>query len=209
MIGYHITKVKSTFTNTFICRFFGDPGYREYLENVVSFNRKLNEERKNRLPYIDSQTGMAQGHYNSERNRRERMPGLRQGQIYSYPQRQWRKRKYQYLGYFMASKAAKFPNPESDEVISSVADVVPASTAITNTTITTPTTNGISTEEPMIEYKDDDLYYDEDGFILDDELDAGAKGGGNSDSDFEYGDSYSSRSKKTKGRGRGRGRSKR
>ena len=176
----------------------------------MSFNRKLNEERKNRLPYIDSQTGMAQGHYNSERNRRERMPGLRQGQIYSYPQRQWRKRKYQYLGYFMASKAAKFQqNSESDEVISSVADVVPTSTAITNTTITTPTTNGISTEEPMIEYKDDDLYYDEDGFILDDELDAGEKGGGNSDSDFEYGDSYSSRSKKTKGRGRGRGRSKR
>ena len=195
-------------------RFFGDPGYREYLENVVSFNRKLNEERKNRLPYIDSQTGMAQGHYNSERNRRERMPGLRRGQIYSYPQRQWRKRKYQYLGYFMARP--KLQNSESDEVSSPVeASVVPvpaAAAAITST----PSTNGIpisESAEPLIEYKDDDLYYDEDGFILDDELDGpGDKGGGNnSDSDFEYGDSYSSRSskKKTSGRGRGRGRTKR
>ena len=169
----------------------------------MSFNRKLNEERKNRLPYIDSQTGMAQGHYNSERNRRERMPGKKQGQIYSYPQKQWRKRKYQYLEYFMSKP--KFPAENSDmHTISQVEN--PAAAAPSNglTTNGIPTT--ISTEEP-IEYKDDDLYYDEDGFILDDELDAGEKGG-NSDSDFEYGDSYSSRKKKSS-RGRGRGRSKR
>merc|ERR1712156_1385386 len=61
--------------------FFDDPGYKEYLESAVSFNRKLNEERKMRLPYIDSQTGVAQRHYNSERLKRERMPGQKQGQI--------------------------------------------------------------------------------------------------------------------------------
>ena len=37
--------------------FFNNPGYKAYLENAVSFNRKLNEERKMRLPFIDSQTG--------------------------------------------------------------------------------------------------------------------------------------------------------
>jgi hypothetical protein len=33
-------------------RFFDDPGYKEYLESAASFNRKLNEERKMRLPYV-------------------------------------------------------------------------------------------------------------------------------------------------------------
>ena len=53
---------------------------------------------------IDSQTGVAQRHYNSERLKRERMPGVRQGQIYSYPQKHWRKKKYQYLKYFLQPK---------------------------------------------------------------------------------------------------------
>ena len=46
-------------------RFFNNPGYKAYLENAVSFNRKLNEERKMRLPFVDSQTGVAQRHYNT------------------------------------------------------------------------------------------------------------------------------------------------
>jgi hypothetical protein len=37
------------------CSFFNNSGYKEYLENAVAFNRKLNEERKMRLPYIDGQ----------------------------------------------------------------------------------------------------------------------------------------------------------
>ena len=83
------------------CSFFNEPGYKDYLENAMSFNRKLNEERKMRLPYIDSQTGVAQRHYNLQRNRRERMPGAKPGQIYSYPQKHWKKKRYQYLRYFM------------------------------------------------------------------------------------------------------------
>lgn len=64
------------------CRssFFNDNGYKDYLENAVAFNRKLNEERKMRLPYIDGQTGVAQRHFNSQRHKRERMPGARPGQ---------------------------------------------------------------------------------------------------------------------------------
>ena len=68
--------------------FFNDPGYKEYLENACSFNRKLNEERKMRIPYIDGQTGVAQRHYDNQRSSRERMPpenkvrkGGRQGQV--------------------------------------------------------------------------------------------------------------------------------
>ena len=110
-------------------RFFNDPGYKEYIENAVAFNRKLNEERKMRLPYIDSQTGVAQRHYNSERLKRERMPGQKQGQIYSYPQKHWRKKKYQYLKYFMQPK--RF-DPEAEmHTISQVENPSVASSATT------------------------------------------------------------------------------
>ena len=70
----------------------------------MAFNRKLNEERKMRLPYIDGQTGVAQRHYNSQRLKRERMPGAKPGQIYSYPQKHWKKKRYQYLKFFMQPK---------------------------------------------------------------------------------------------------------
>ncbi len=65
----------------YLCSFFNNSGYKDYLENAVAFNRKLNEERKMRLPYIDGQTGVAMRHYNSQRFKRERMPGSKPGQV--------------------------------------------------------------------------------------------------------------------------------
>ena len=42
------------------------------------------------------------------------MPGnLELGQVYSYPQRLWRKRKYQYLQYFMLPKPPRY-EPETE-----------------------------------------------------------------------------------------------
>ena len=55
----------------------------------MAFNRKLNEERKMRLPYIDGQTGVAQRHYNSGRLKRERMPPTSFGKVLQYPQKHW------------------------------------------------------------------------------------------------------------------------
>ena len=133
------------------------------------------------------------------------MPGLKQGQIYSYPQKQWRKRKYQYLEYFMTPKFHSVSAETSNGDMQTISQVENPAIANTSTTTTnTTSTNGIP--EDTADYTDD-VYYDEDGFILDDELDAGEKAG-NSDSDFEYGDTYSSRKKSKRG-GRGRGRSKR
>lgn len=54
-----------------------------------------------RIPYIDGQTGVAQRHYNCLHNRRERMPPRKPGQILSYPQKHWKKKRYQYLKFFM------------------------------------------------------------------------------------------------------------
>ena len=59
-----------------------------------------------------SQTGVAQRHYDNERVKRERMPGMKQGQIYSYPQKHWRKKRYQYLKFFMKPKRSFDPDAE-------------------------------------------------------------------------------------------------
>jgi len=83
--------------------FLGTNTYRDLARNTQSFSRKLNEERKMRLPYVDGQTGVMHKHYNVQRSARERMPGG-DGQVYTYPQRKWYKKKYQYLQYFMLPK---------------------------------------------------------------------------------------------------------
>jgi len=165
--------------------FFEDPGYKEYLESAVSFNRKLNEERKMRLPYIDSQTGVAQRHYNSERHRRERMPGMKEGQIYSYPQKHWRKKKYQYLKYFMQPK--RFDPDTEMHTISQVA----------NPTVSANDGNIPPNEDSNTSAGNEFPYYDEDGFM--DEEDHML----NSDSDFEYEDSWSKKRKSGRGGGKG------
>ena len=95
--------------------FLGTSNYKALAQSTQSFNRKLNEERKMRIPYVDGQTGVAMKHYNNVRVSRERMPGRRDGQVYSYPQRRWHKKRYQYLQYFMLPKHLRFApgvNPE-------------------------------------------------------------------------------------------------
>jgi len=169
--------------------FFDNKDYKEYLESAVSFNRKLNEERKMRLPYIDSQTGVAQRHYNSERLKRERMPGQKMGQIYTYPQKHWRKKKYQYLKYFLQPK--RF-DPEAEmHTISQVENPSAASSA-TTTNIIPP--NEDSNTSGGQDNKGEWPYYDEEGFMDDDDM-VGP------DSDDSYEDSFS----KKKGKGGGGG----
>merc|ERR1711936_963990 len=168
--------------------FFADSSYKEYLESAVSFNRKLNEERKMRLPYIDSQTGVAQRHYNSERLKRERMPGRKMGQIYTYPQKHWRKKTYQYLKYFMQPK--RF-DPESEmHTISQVENPSAASSATTNNIPPNEDSNTSGGQENKGEWP----YYDEDGFMDEDDMPS-------PDSDFEYEDSFSKKRKSGGGGG--------
>jgi len=167
--------------------FFNNKDYKDYLESAVSFNRKLNEERKMRLPYIDSQTGVAQRHYNSERLKRERMPGRKMGQIYTYPQKHWRKKKYQYLKYFMQPK--RF-DPESEmHTISQVENPSAASSTTTNNIPPNEDSNTSGGQDNKGEWP----YYDEDGFMDEDDMPE-------PDSDDEYEDSFS---KKRGGGGRG------
>lgn len=77
--------------------FLNDPSYKEALENSVNYNMRLCIERRLRLPFIDTQTGVAQNHSQLYMHRRQRIPGLFPGQIYSYPRQRWRKKRRQYL----------------------------------------------------------------------------------------------------------------
>lgn len=74
-----------------------DTAYKELLENSANYNTRLCIERRLRLPFLDSQTGVAQNHSQLFMNKRQRMPGLAQGQIYTYPRQRWRKKRRQYL----------------------------------------------------------------------------------------------------------------
>ncbi|XP_055845168.1 zinc finger protein ubi-d4 [Episyrphus balteatus] len=85
--------------------FLKDSTYRETIEVSANFNTRLCIERRLRLPFLDPQTGVAQNHSNLFMDKRQRMPGFRQGQIYTYPAARWRKSRRQYL-----SKMYRFPD---------------------------------------------------------------------------------------------------
>ncbi|KAJ8710682.1 hypothetical protein PYW08_009197 [Mythimna loreyi] len=77
--------------------FLNDPSYKEIIENSSTFNSRLCAERRMRMPFIDTQTGVAQSHCNLFMTRRQRMPGQKEGQVYTYPAQRWRKARRQYL----------------------------------------------------------------------------------------------------------------
>ncbi|KAH8357393.1 hypothetical protein KR200_011818 [Drosophila serrata] len=77
--------------------FLKDVSYRETIEYSANFNTRLCIERRLRLPFLDPQTGVAQSHSQLFLDKRQRMPGFRQGQIYTYPAARWRKSRRQYL----------------------------------------------------------------------------------------------------------------
>jgi len=93
-------------------KFLGTGKYKDLATNTQSFSRKLNEERKMRIPYVDGQTGVAQKHYNNSRRSTERMPPTRPGQLYTYPQRRWQKKNYQYLQHFMLPRHLRYEAAE-------------------------------------------------------------------------------------------------
>ncbi|XP_005180949.1 zinc finger protein ubi-d4 B [Musca domestica] len=80
-----------------IQNFLNDSAYKEILENSENYNTRLCIERRLRMPFLDPQTGVAQTHCALFVKQKQRMPGFREGQIYTYPSSRWRKPKRQYL----------------------------------------------------------------------------------------------------------------
>lgn len=82
---------------TGIRNFLNGSSYREVIESSSSYNNNIVHERKLRLPYLDSQTGVAQSDCSLWFNRNDRRPGIESGQLYTYPAKRWKKKRRQYL----------------------------------------------------------------------------------------------------------------
>eukprot|EP00066_Takifugu_rubripes_P025751 XP_011615017.1 PREDICTED: zinc finger protein DPF3-like isoform X3 [Takifugu rubripes] len=71
----------------------GDQFYKDAIEQCRSYNARLCAERSVRLPFLDSQTGVAQNNCYIWMERHHRSPGVTAGQMYTYPARCWRKKR--------------------------------------------------------------------------------------------------------------------
>ncbi|XP_072297021.1 zinc finger protein DPF3 isoform X2 [Eucyclogobius newberryi] len=71
----------------------GDQFYREAIEHCRSYNARLCAERSVRMPFLDSQTGVAQNNCYIWMEKQHRRPGKAAGQMYTYPARCWRKKR--------------------------------------------------------------------------------------------------------------------
>ncbi|XP_043477918.1 zinc finger protein ubi-d4 A isoform X2 [Leptopilina heterotoma] len=163
--------------------FLNDTAYREAIENSSNYNTRLCRERRLRMPFLDSQTGVAQNHSALFMSARERIPGLLHGQIYTYPSKRWRKKRRQYLMHYLHPKRVRGDiedGIEHVEITSGINDDSKESLALKD------------------EHSKDGWYYDEQ-----DMLDMEAFDEPDPDSDFDYEESYSSKRKRRKPRGGG------
>ncbi|XP_028997072.1 zinc finger protein DPF3 isoform X7 [Betta splendens] len=71
----------------------GDQFYQEAIEHCRSYNARLCAERSVRMPFLDSQTGVAQNNCYIWMEKFQRRPGQAAGQMYTYPARYWRKKR--------------------------------------------------------------------------------------------------------------------
>uniref|UniRef100_A0A8C5BCM1 PHD-type domain-containing protein n=2 Tax=Gadus morhua TaxID=8049 RepID=A0A8C5BCM1_GADMO len=67
--------------------------YKDAMEQCHSYNARLCAERSILMPFLDSQTGVAQSNCYIWMEKRHRSAGLAPGQLYTYPARRWRKKR--------------------------------------------------------------------------------------------------------------------
>ncbi|KAG7272725.1 hypothetical protein CRUP_038171 [Coryphaenoides rupestris] len=76
-----------------VVKLLGEQCYRDAMEQCHSYNSRLCAERSVRMPFLDSQTGVAQSNCYIWMEKRHRGPGVAPGQLYTYPSRRWRKKR--------------------------------------------------------------------------------------------------------------------
>uniref|UniRef100_H2LT43 Double PHD fingers 2 n=1 Tax=Oryzias latipes TaxID=8090 RepID=H2LT43_ORYLA len=76
-----------------VVKLLGEQYYRDALEQCHNYNARLCAERSVRMPFLDSQTGVAQSNCYIWMEKRHRGPGVAPGQLYTYPARRWRKKR--------------------------------------------------------------------------------------------------------------------
>lgn len=117
--------------------FINDSSYTELIDHSASFNARLSHERRLRLPFLDPQTGVAQKHSNLHFKSSQRLPGLRLGQIYTYPSSRWRCSKRSFMKYsshpFYRFRAADNCTTTTNGLL------LPSTLAVTSSATTVPT----------------------------------------------------------------------
>lgn len=164
--------------------FLNDTAYREAIENSSNYNSRLCRERRLRMPFLDSQTGVAQNHSALFMSSRERLPGLLHGQIYTYPSKRWRKKRRQYLMHYLHPKRG--PRGDTEDGNEGVETV---------THVNDDSKDSVALKD---EHSKDAWYYDEQ-----DMLDMDTYEEPDAESDYDYEESYSSKRKRRKPRGGG------
>ncbi|XP_012696906.1 zinc finger protein ubi-d4 isoform X1 [Clupea harengus] len=76
-----------------VVKLLGEQVYRDAMEQCHNYNARLCAERSVRMPFLDSQTGVAQSNCYIWMEKRHRGPGVAPGQLYTYPARRWRKKR--------------------------------------------------------------------------------------------------------------------
>uniref|UniRef100_A0A8C9WT01 Double PHD fingers 2 n=3 Tax=Scleropages formosus TaxID=113540 RepID=A0A8C9WT01_SCLFO len=85
------TKMAAVVEN--VVKLLGEQYYRDAMEQCHNYNARLCAERSVRMPFLDSQTGVAQSNCYIWMEKRHRGPGMAPGQLYTYPARRWRKKR--------------------------------------------------------------------------------------------------------------------
>uniref|UniRef100_H3APJ7 Double PHD fingers 2 n=1 Tax=Latimeria chalumnae TaxID=7897 RepID=H3APJ7_LATCH len=76
-----------------VVKLLGEQYYKDAMEQCHNYNARLCAERSVRLPFLDSQTGVAQSNCYIWMEKRPCFVGSAPGQLYSYPARRWRKKR--------------------------------------------------------------------------------------------------------------------
>ncbi|CAG9809652.1 unnamed protein product [Chironomus riparius] len=130
-------------------KLLNDSAYSELIEFSANFNTRLCVERKLRLPFLDPQTGVAQKHSNLYMKRTQRMPGMRDGQIYSYPSLRWRNKsnslKLSSRPFFRFRANDNCPTTTTTSMVTSLIPPNPVSSINSNSNSQPATTNSITT----------------------------------------------------------------
>ncbi|XP_054281673.1 zinc finger protein neuro-d4-like isoform X2 [Macrosteles quadrilineatus] len=190
--------------------FMNDSAYREAIENSANYNTRLCIERRMRMPFLDPQTerrkqrfndldsgvfkkkddfpfsmnrrGIAQNHSNLFMSARQRLPGLNEGQVYTYPSKRWRKKRRQYL--MMPNRRKDIDGVENSEHVANIVE----SSVLANS----------EDSKDSSGLKDDATAKVQDAWFYD-ELDLQAMDGfdePDQDSDYDYEETYTKRRKR-------------
>lgn len=89
-LGSQVAGLKFRLINALPC--YSSAWYKDALEHTSAYNARLGFERKQRSPFLDSQTGVAQVNCYLWKSKLARRPPAYPYQIYSYPARRWKKK---------------------------------------------------------------------------------------------------------------------